>query len=172
MTSGKVLSPSSRAVRRFNFLTKRGAHPARVPRGHRPLARERDADGGQVQAAVSVPGGDVLGGWGRRCSQGSRPRSGCVWGLPPPLRNLALHGWRAVKRCTDGACSAPQAPLSWARGEANGDRRELVRSERCVILRHEGGTGRCDIAAWVAHALQRYPGRACMALLLRPQEIR
>ena len=26
-----------------------GAHPARVPRGERPLARERDAGGGSVQ---------------------------------------------------------------------------------------------------------------------------
>jgi hypothetical protein len=28
---------------------------------------------------------------------------------------------------TDGECSAPQEPLPWARGEANGDRRALVR---------------------------------------------
>src|SRR2546427_2599587 len=73
---------------------------------------------------------------------------------------------------TDGECSAPQAPLPWARGEANGDRRALVQSEKCVVLRHGGGTGRCGIAACVARALQKCPGRACMAFLLRPQEVR
>ena len=31
-----------------------GVHPPSVPRGHRPLARERDVGSGQVQAAVSV----------------------------------------------------------------------------------------------------------------------
>ena len=43
-----------------------GAHPARVPRGERPLARERDPGGGPVQAAVSVSGRDGGrggGGW-------------------------------------------------------------------------------------------------------------
>jgi hypothetical protein len=73
---------------------------------------------------------------------------------------------------TDGECSAPPEPLPWTRGEANGDRRALVQSEQCAVLRYGGGTGRCDLAAWVARALQRYPGRACMALLLRPQEVR
>ena len=73
---------------------------------------------------------------------------------------------------TDYAYSAPPEPLPWARGEANGDRRELVQSEKCVVLRHGGGTGRCGIAACVARALQKYPGRACMAFLLRPQEVR
>jgi hypothetical protein len=73
---------------------------------------------------------------------------------------------------TDYAFSAPPEPLPWARGEANGDRRELVQSEKCVVLRHGGGTGRCGIAACVARALQKYPGRACMAFLLRPQEVR
>ena len=65
-----------------------------------------------------------------------------------------------------------RVPLPWARGEANGDRRELVRSEKYAVLRHGGGTGRCGIAACVARALQRCPGRACMAFLLLPQEIR
>ena len=32
----------------------KGVHPQSVPRGHRPLARERDVGSGQVQAAVSV----------------------------------------------------------------------------------------------------------------------
>ena len=36
------------------------AHPESVPRGHRPLARECDAGGGQVQAAVSVSGRYIL----------------------------------------------------------------------------------------------------------------
>jgi hypothetical protein len=73
---------------------------------------------------------------------------------------------------TDDAFSAPPEPLPWARGEANGDRRGLVQSEKCVVLRHGGGTGRCGIAACVARALQKCPGRACMAFLLRPQEVR
>jgi hypothetical protein len=57
-------------------------------------------------------------------------------------------------------------------GKANGDRRALVRSEKCAGLRHGGGTRRCGIAAGVARAFQRCPGRACMALLLRPHEVR
>src|SRR4030095_6092139 len=41
-----------------------------------------------------------------------------------------------------------------------------------IVLRRGGGTGRCDIAACVARALQTCPGRACLAFLLRPQEVR
>jgi hypothetical protein len=73
---------------------------------------------------------------------------------------------------TDGECSAPQAPLPWARGEANGDRRALVQSEKCAVLRHGGGTARCGSAAGVARALQGCPGRACMAFLFLLQEAR
>ena len=47
-----------------------------------------------------------------------------------------------------------------------------VRSEKYAVLRHGGGTGRCSIAAYVARALQRRPGRACIAFLLIPQEVR
>ena len=47
-----------------------------------------------------------------------------------------------------------------------------VRSEKYAVLRQGGGTGMCGIAACVARALQKYPGRACMAFLLRPQEVR
>jgi len=36
------------------------AHPESVPQGHRPLARECDAGGSQVQAAVSVSGRYIL----------------------------------------------------------------------------------------------------------------
>jgi hypothetical protein len=57
-------------------------------------------------------------------------------------------------------------------GKANRDRRELVRSAKCAGLRHGGGTRRCGIAAGVARALQRCSARACMALLLRPEEVR
>jgi hypothetical protein len=73
---------------------------------------------------------------------------------------------------TGGACSAPHEPLRWARGEAKGDRGALARSDRCVVLRHGGATGRCGIAGGVARALQRCLSRACMALLLRSQEVR
>ena len=73
---------------------------------------------------------------------------------------------------TDGACSAPQEPLPWARGEAHGDRRALVGSEQCVVLRHGGGPRRGGLAAGVARALQRCLGRAGLAVLLRPQAMR
>ena len=72
---------------------------------------------------------------------------------------------------TDGELSAPHEPLPWARGEANGDRRALVRSETCAGLRHGGGTRRCGIAG-VARALQRCSGHACMPFLLRSEEVR
>src|SRR5215831_11691433 len=73
---------------------------------------------------------------------------------------------------TDDEFSAPPEPLSWAGGEANGDRRALVQSEKCAVLRYGGRTGRCGLTACVARALQRCPSRAGLALLLRPQEVR
>src|SRR5262249_41756598 len=52
--------PGSRHAPRRQPQPIAGADPARVPHGHQPVARERDAGGGQVQAAVSVSGRDVL----------------------------------------------------------------------------------------------------------------
>jgi hypothetical protein len=51
-------------------------------------------------------------------------------------------------------------------------RTRAVRSEKDAVLRHGAGTGRCGIAAGVARALQKCPGRTCMVFLLRPQDVR
>src|SRR5207244_11761765 len=81
----------------------------------------------------------------------------------PVARIEAMHGWRVFHTAS--------AALLGQRGSERGQTR-AGRSEKCAVLRHGGGMGRCGLAACVARARQRCPGRACMAFLLRPQEVR
>jgi hypothetical protein len=82
---------------------------------------------------------------------GHRPSRCCI--------RLAQHGWRVFR-------TARASPVG-RRGSQRGQT-ELVQSDKSAVLWYGGGTGRGGLAACVTRVLQRCPGRAGLALLLRP----